>query len=501
MSIRVRLALFGLLVVTLTLFAFTLAFYGLFAAGSGNGQDQQLAQRADQAVAALAVAPAEEFTPRVVPAPVDPAESLDVFVILLGPDGVPLTSTGEIGGAAPSIPPGVLATADEKGKAVASIEPSPGVRIRVDVRPWSRTDLGLNGHVAVAQSSRRVENDLRVGRIFLIAAAVFAFIVAGIAIWLVIGRALRPLKQLAALTNEVGLTQDLGRRLPVPGANDDLRRLSESFNGMMSRLEAAHSRLSDALDSQKRFVADASHELRTPLTTIRSNAGFLLQHPDAKDEDRLAALHDIAGESERMSRLVHDLLTLARADSGFHLEKAPVELAALLQDVTRQAGNLHPSLQFRADGAPASVEGNEDALKQLLWILIDNAARHTGEGGRIRLAAELREDGVSLIVADDGEGIPDADLPHVFDRFYQADVARSKGGSGLGLSIARWIVDEHGGRISAHNNDHGGATVVVELPASPPALEVEAGARDVEDQPSRAMPPDVADSPLPRPTA
>jgi signal transduction histidine kinase len=436
-----------------------------------------------------------------VPAPVDPAKSLDVFVILLGPDGAPLTSTGEIDGSAPSIPAGVLATADEKGKAVTTIEPSPGVRIRVDVRPWSRPDLGLSGHVAVAQSSRRVENDLRVGRIFLIAAAIFAFIVAGIAIWLVIGRALRPLKQLAALTNEVGVTQDLGRRLPVPGANDDLRRLSESFNGMMSRLEAAHRQLSEALDSQKRFVADASHELRTPLTTIRSNAGFLLQHPDAKEEDRLAALKDIASESERMSRLVHDLLTLARADGGFHLEKAPVELAAVVHAVARQAGNLHPSLQVRADAPPASVDGNEDALKQLLWILIDNAARHTGDGGRIRLAVEPRESSVSLIVADDGEGIPEADLPHVFDRFYQADAARSKGGSGLGLSIAHWIVDEHGGRISAHNNDHGGATVVVELPTRAPALETQAETPQVGNQPSRTLPPEVTESPLPKPTA
>jgi signal transduction histidine kinase len=500
-SIRVRLALFGLLVVTLTLAAFTLAFYGLFAAGSGNGQDQQLAERADQAVAALSVAPAEEFAPRVVPAPVDPAHSLDVFVMVLGPEGKPLTSTGEIDGEAPSIPADVLAAADAEGKAITTIEPAPGVRVRVDVRPWSRPDLGLRGHVAVAQSSRRVENDLRVGRIFLFAAAIFAFIVAGIAIWLVIGRALRPLKQLAALTNEVGVTQDLGRRLPVPAANDDLRRLSESFNGMMSRLEAAHRQLSDALDSQKRFVADASHELRTPLTTVRSNAGFLLQHPDATEEDRLAALRDIAGESERMSRLVHDLLTLARADGGFHLETAAVELAAVMQDVARQAGNLHPGRQFRVDAMPACVQGNEDALKQLLWILIDNAARHTSDGGRIRLAVEPREDGVSLIVADDGEGIPEADLPRVFDRFFQADLARSRGGSGLGLSIARWIVDEHAGRISAHNNDHGGATIVVELPATAPSPRPQADVAAAEAPDGRQAPPEAADSPLPYPTA
>ncbi len=349
MSIRVRLALFGLLVVTLTLAIFTLAFYGLFAVGGSSGQDQQLSERADQAVEALAGAGPEQFLPSTVPASVDPARSTDVFVILLGPDGAALSATGAVDGSAPEVPLEVLAAADADGMAIATIDAAPGVRVRVHVRPWSRPDLGLSGHIAVAQSSQRVENDLRVGRIFLFAAAIFAFFVAAIAIWLVIGRALRPLKQLAGLTNEVGLTQDLGRRLPVPRANDEVKRLSESFNGMMSRLEDGHDRLSEALESQKRFVADASHELRTPLTTIRSNAGFLLQHPDALEQDRLAAVSDIASESERMSRLVQDLLTLARADGGFHLEKGFLDLGSLVQEVTRQASNLHSDRQVVSD--------------------------------------------------------------------------------------------------------------------------------------------------------
>jgi signal transduction histidine kinase len=354
--------------------------------------------------------------------------------------------------------------------------------------------------VAVAQSTRRVENDLRVGRIFLIAAAIFAFIVAAIAIWLVIGRALRPLKELASLTNEVGVTQDLSRRLPVPKANDEVRRLSESFNGMMSRLEDAYGRLSDTVEAQRRFVADASHELRTPLTTIRSNAGFLLQHQDAREEDRRAAVEDIASESDRMSRLIHDLLTLARADGGHHLETGPVELGSLVSDVARQAGKLYPELQVRTDVQEVSVTGNEDGLKQLLWILIDNAVRHTRSDGRIRLAVETDVGKVRLMVVDDGEGIPPADLSRIFDRFYQADIARSKGGSGLGLSIATWIVDEHGGAISARNNDHGGATISIELPLSTLEAESDAGGPDVPDEsPLPAEPASIAESALPKP--
>jgi signal transduction histidine kinase len=266
----------------------------------------------------------------------------------------------------------------------------------------------------------------------------------------------------------------------------------------------AHHQLSDALDSQRRFVADASHELRTPLTTIRTNAGFLLQHPQAQEDDRQAALQDIASESERMSRLIHDLLTLARADGGFHLETKRLDLSSLVNDVARQAGKLHPERQIRADVEEATVGGNEDALKQLLWILIDNAVRHTRSDGRIRLALESRDDVAMLMVADDGEGIPEVDLQRIFDRFYQADVARSRGGSGLGLSIAGWIVAEHGGRISAHNNDHGGATVSIELPLLP-AEDVQADAVVSDDAgeatatPSPGTP--VIDSALPENTA
>jgi signal transduction histidine kinase len=267
-----------------------------------------------------------------------------------------------------------------------------------------------------------------------------------------------------------------------------MRRLSESFNDMMARLEEAYRQLAEALDSQKRFVADASHELRTPLTSIRSNAGFLLDRPEAAREDREAALRDIAAESERMSRLIHDLLTLARADAGQHLEKAPLDLAAVLQDIARQARNLHPACEIRVETEPVTIAGNEDALKQLLWILIDNAVRHTHDGGRLRLALVRRDAYARLIVADDGEGIPESHLAHIFERFYQADAARSGGGAGLGLSIARWIVEDHGGGISAHNNDHGGATFALDLPLANDATEALDDHLLAQSQPAETVP-------------
>jgi signal transduction histidine kinase len=238
---------------------------------------------------------------------------------------------------------------------------------------------------------------------------------------------------------------------------------------MLGRLQDAQAGLASALEAQRRFVADASHELRTPLTTIRSNAGLLLRRSDVAGADRQAALQDIVSESERMSRLVQDLLLLARADAGQRLERTPLDLAPLVAEVGRQAQQVHATRRIVVEGPSGVIAvvvvGNADALKQLLWILIDNAARVTRDGGCIRLGLELVLDGTAeLRVADDGPGIAAADLERIFDRFYQADSSRSATGAGLGLSIARWIAAEHAGRITAQNAAAGGAVFVVELP-------------------------------------
>jgi signal transduction histidine kinase len=284
---------------------------------------------------------------------------------------------------------------------------------------------------------------------------------------LVAGRALRPLDAMATTAEEIGQTQDLSRRLPEGSVDDEIGRLQRSFNQMLRQLEDAYQRLQSALVAQRRFVADASHELRSPLTTIRGNVGLLLKRTDITSDDRVAALNDIAGESERMSRMVQDLLTLARADAGYHLEKSPVDLEPIIQDVSRQAQTLQPFRRVELqDGVPTMVQGNADALKQLLWILVDNALKHTPEGGRIRMRLGSAGMTAELAVADDGPGIPAEDIERIFERFYQADAARSGEGTGLGLAIARWIAEEHGGRVFAGNNPGGGAIFTVQLPAT-----------------------------------
>jgi len=311
------------------------------------------------------------------------------------------------------------------------------------------------GFIVSGQSTRVPQSNVSGVLVFLIVSAVPALIAAMVASWLVAGRALRPLRDVAATAGEIGRTRDFARRLPARRSRDEVAQLSVGFNTMLDALQGA-------LDAQRRFVADASHELRTPLATIQGNAGMLAHGPDVSAEVRRAAASDIAGESERMARLTDRLLTLARADSGLELTLAPVELRPLVAEVVRQAGVLHPDLQLTVDASELEVAGDADALRQLLWILIDNASRYA----RKSIAVSLHPNAgwARVMVADDGAGVPAADRERVFERFYKGDASRGGGGAGLGLAIARWIADQHHGRIIAADGPHGGAGFFVDLP-------------------------------------
>jgi len=177
---------------------------------------------------------------------------------------------------------------------------------------------------------------------------------------------------------------------------------------------------------------------------------------------RRAAAADIVGESERMARLTDRLLTLARADSGLDLQLAPVQLAPVAQEVARQAATLHPNLKLTTDLSDLAVSGDEDALRQLLWILLDNAGRHARS--KISVAVHTQGGWARLIVADDGPGVAPDERERIFERFYKADSARLDGGAGLGLAIARWIAEQHNGRIIAADGPDGGAGFFVDLP-------------------------------------
>jgi two-component system OmpR family sensor kinase len=236
--------------------------------------------------------------------------------------------------------------------------------------------------------------------------------------------------------------------------------MAETFNEMLSSLDEAYR-------TQQRFVADASHELRTPLTAIQGNVGLLERMPQIKDKDRIEALAQLRQESARMSRLVADLLMLARADAGQGLKLTGVELDRLVMEAFKEARLLARGQKISLTSIDQlQVEGDRDRLKQLLLILMDNAVRYTPEGGEIRMALNQEHGQARVTVQDTGIGISSEDLPHIFERFYRADKARVReaGGAGLGLPIALWIAERHGGTISVESSPGHGCTFTLRLP-------------------------------------
>lgn len=286
--------------------------------------------------------------------------------------------------------------------------------------------------------------------------------------WFMAGQALKPIDRITEAAATIQQARDLTRRISYIGPRDEVGRLAETFNRMLERLHRAYRELEEAEAVQRRFVSDASHELRTPLTTIRGNVELLKKMGDTDPETRAEALNDIAGEAERMSRLVADLLALARADAGFTPAMGPVDLGALLEEISRQAGILAGDVEFAGDGAAALqgtlVNGNTDYLKQLFLILLDNAFLYTGPGGVVRIEGRQRDGWAEVAVCDSGSGIAEEDLPKIFDRFYRTDKSRQSSGTGLGLAIAKWIVAQHGGAIHVESKLGEGSTFTVRLP-------------------------------------
>jgi signal transduction histidine kinase len=226
-----------------------------------------------------------------------------------------------------------------------------------------------------------------------------------------------------------------------------------------------------AMDRQRGFVADASHELRTPLSLIRANAEVLKRHPDETVNSSMSSVDDIIQETDRLSGLVGQMLTLARTDAGnARIEVTDVDLAQLTTETTRQMRTLAEPQRISIDvqaGGPLFVRGDAGRLKELVTILVDNAVKYNRPDGSVSISVLPESGRVRLQVQDTGRGIPPESLPHIFDRFYRVDKARSRelGGTGLGLAIAKWIVKSHGGAIRVDSAVDAGTSVTVVLPA------------------------------------
>lgn len=276
------------------------------------------------------------------------------------------------------------------------------------------------------------------------------------------GRALAPVNRIIEGAERVGV-RSLSERLKVPGARDELRRLTETLNAMLDRIEASVKRITQ-------FTADASHDLRTPLALIRTNSELALRRTRSEGEYQ-ETLTRILAISEETTELIEKLLMLARADANVsQLRLEPLSLYPLLQRVAQKAKllALGKDVTFSESVVPYShtILGDEPALERLFLSILDNAVKYTPAGGNVSLGFHLENGQAWIEIADTGIGISETDLPHIFERFYRADQNRSREtrGSGLGLSIARWIAERHGGTIDVRSELHRGSLFSVRIP-------------------------------------
>jgi len=326
------------------------------------------------------------------------------------------------------------------------------------------------GYIAVGELLVQANQTIAHVNRLVIFASLAAVVIAAAAGWFLAGRALRPVDRItaaaAAIASDGGGARLRTTRLDVPPAGDELARLASAFNRMLDRLQ-------ETFEGQRRFIADASHELRTPLTAIRGNIDVVARQAESNSlsqSDLDEALVDLRRESQRMNRLVEDLLTLARAEAPVEGASrfAPVALSAVAEDGLRTASTLADGQTFVNESMNlGSVMGDRDQLVQVLVILLDNAIRHTPSGGEIRVATGIAGDAAFLRVIDSGPGIAKEHLPRLFDRFYRAEPSRHRnsGGTGLGLAIAAAIVEAHHGTIRVASEPGHGAEFTVQLPA------------------------------------
>ncbi|MEY9968562.1 signal transduction histidine kinase [Streptacidiphilus sp. MAP12-16] len=383
-----------------------------------------------------------------------PASSLDASAEaqVLAPDGTVLAATRTLVGlpAVYALPAG--SDTPVRQKAADGVIPTEirvvAVQTTVDGRPvtivtGTATDL-----------LRQVNSEFL--RHLLFGFPVILILAAG-TVWLVVGRALRPVEKIRLAVTDI-TSADLSQRVPEPGTPDEIGHLAHTMNDMLTRLE-------DSARRQRRFVADASHELRSPLAAIRTTLEVGLAHPDRAPWPAIA--ERAAGQSVRLEDLLQQLLLLARADEHqLSAQQQRVDVGTLLRDVV--AGTPAQDRAIELDVVPAAtVVGNPDDLQRLFRNIIDNAVRHARN--RILITATTTADAVRVHVDDDGPGIPSADRERVFHRFVRLDGSRerSSGGTGLGLAIAREIALAHHGHIAITDSPGDGAHMVITLPVAP----------------------------------
>ncbi|MDS1030179.1 ATP-binding protein [Bacillota bacterium LX-D] len=402
---------------------------------------------------------------KVILPDIDVFASPDVYVQVVDRYGRNIARSSNLGGQFLPIDLQTITSAGRKELSFKTYSYK-NVRLRIYNQPIF-LDAELVGILQVARTLNSSVQTLTNLRLILLTCLTLAIMAAASAGWFLARSALRPIEKVTEEAGSIGEHQDLSHRVQYNGPSDEVGRLVQTFNTMLARLQTAYEKLENSYVMQKRFLADASHELRTPLTTIRGNVELLEKIGENSSALRQECLADIRSEAERMSRLVNDLLALARAEAGQLPEKEPIALTPFLREVLRQGSLLKKEVNFIYDDPEelhgVKILGNTDYLRQLFLILLDNAFKFTPPQGTVTFSFTKEPQSVVFKIKDTGSGIAAEDLPHIFERFYRGNKARSQEGTGLGLAIAKWITEVHAADIKVSSQLGIGSTFTIKF--------------------------------------
>ncbi|GCF09800.1 sensor histidine kinase [Dictyobacter arantiisoli] len=351
-------------------------------------------------------------------------------------------------------------------------------RVIQDV-PFNKSSFMMYGHVVVVKgkvqgyilSAYNITDNNAIDLLLTLqySGIVIILTLAAISVWLLVRHImLRPLEHLANAASQIAMTRDHSLRLHIGKRPDEINRLAQNINSMLYSLEDAYQQMQHINDLQRSFLADVSHELRTPLTIMLSSLDLMKKEQGRDPEFQANALENIHSETERMARMVTRLLMLARTDAGASFAREPLLIVDIINEACRQSSPSSRTIQLECQGfeiiEDAVVAGNADYLKQVFLILLENAYKYTLDDGKVTVIAAIQRQQVAISISDTGIGIPSDDLASLFERFYRAKNARTQPGMGLGLSIAKSIIEQHNGTIRVESILTQGSCFTISLP-------------------------------------
>lgn len=455
-TLRARFALWIAALILVVLAAFGVFVYVALAQGLVASLDASLQISATQAIAAVNVEDGQiRFNDSIPSSSAADLQERGFTIRVLDPQGAPIQAFGRFRNE--PIDAAAVAAARAGRSTFASITTT----AIEDGARWYTTPIVVNGQrVGVLQVAQPLDLRHETLERLLVALLIGIPVLVALAAaggYLVVRHTVRPIDQITRTARQIS-AHDLHARLNLPATNDEIGRLADTFDDMIARLDAAFQR-------ERRFVADASHELRTPLAAMEVIVGVTRAERRSPDEYE-QALDDLADETQRLRALAEDLLRLARSDERRVQPDERIDLAELVADVT---DTLRPLAEAKhlvltcALPPDLHVQGDRDALIRVFVNLLDNAIKYT-QHGTINVGGSWNNDMIQITIADTGPGIASSDLPHIFDRFYRVDTARSTGGNGLGLAIARDLIRAHAGTIDVQSTFGVGSTFTVTLP-------------------------------------